>query len=99
MLDLLNAYFSEWYLCVWNCKGELRKKWEKEPEHWLDIGYFKVPVKEKVTLTQEEIEKFEQLLFDVLDEQGGAINISGLYPVSDYYIEQINTILKGKLYE
>jgi len=55
MLDLLDVYFSEWYLCVWNCKGELRKKWEKEPEHWLDIGYFKVPVKEKVALTQEEI--------------------------------------------
>jgi len=100
--------FSEWSIDVWNCHGVLKKtKWGlgygstpelPESAEWKDIGYFSIPVVKGSDVSEMEVEKIEKILFDVLHDRGGAINMSGFYPVFKEEMEKIQKILKDRLY-
>jgi len=99
---------TTWKIDVWNCHGVLKKaEWglgygsmpDISPAgKYVDIGYFSIPVKHDVELTDEESEKLSKLLFEIID-RNGMINMSGFYPVKDEDIEKIKEIIGDKLYE
>jgi len=74
---------------VWNCRGIVRnRKWlvarGGKPElpkglEWLDVGNFSIPVPAGFKPSQEAKEQIQEVLYEVLNKEGGAINISGRY--------------------
>jgi len=96
-----------WVVDVWNCHGVLKQDtWgvgygsiPPAPCVWVDLDWFTVPVREGADLTAEEAEGVQELLSDILEHRGGALNISGFYPVYDDELEQIRERLGGKLFE
>jgi len=102
-----SADLSGWVVDVWNCRGVLKRRtWgvgygsiPPAPCVWVDLGWFTVPVREGADLTDEESAEVVDLLFDVLDHRGGALNMSGFYPVSEEEIEQVRERLGDKLFE
>jgi len=99
--------FSGWVLDVWDCRGTLKpleagvgygslfqlpKGWR-----WYRGQWFSFPVPRGTRVTQKRRAEIEKILYDVLESNGGAINISGWYPVSDEHIDAINATLKSNL--
>ncbi|RLI46681.1 hypothetical protein DRO69_02530 [Candidatus Bathyarchaeota archaeon] len=94
---------TDWVIDVWNCHGVLKMRaWgvgygskPKLPEglEWLNVGYFDVPIKtqERQFWDDRLKRKIDGLLSRILEENGGAINWSGIYPVYLHQLEQIFT--------
>jgi len=100
---LLFGIPTDWVIDVWDCHGVLKmRQWgvgygckPKLPENlmWLDIGYFTVPIsKSEQNLWNERLKrKIDRLLSKILEENNGAINWSGIYPVYQHQLEAIFT--------
>jgi len=93
---------SGWVIDVWNCHGVLKLEEDagkgclsKLPEgmEWLDIGYFSIPVKtdRKQFYTEKLKRKIEGFLFSILERRGGAINMSGIYPI---YADEFDRLIE-----
>lgn len=95
MLELPFGIPTAWFISVWNCHGKLTQHgWGDDlPKGlvWLKVGHFSVPIPEnEQSLWDERLKhKVNMLLHTILQENGGAINISGVYPVFLHQIEQI----------
>jgi hypothetical protein len=75
-------------ISVWNCRADvcvyIPSKDGTRRKH-LDI---------KKLATKEEQEKIDELAYKSVEDSGGAINWSGLYPANDELVELIGKILK-----
>jgi hypothetical protein len=97
------GYSSLWEMVVWDCRGVIRptkhllRIWPdvEEKFEYVDVGYFKVPIPLEFVnkLTPKLLKKIEKWCWRVLQEQGGAINWSGIYPISDKALEELSAIL------
>jgi len=104
--EVTYSQVDDWSIDVWNCHGVLKKaEWGlgygSEPENekikWEDVGWFTIPLKKNARITKKERKKIEEILFNALDNVGGAINWSGFYPF--YEIDKIKKILGERLYD
>ena len=95
---------SGWIIDVWNCHGILKPETEagkgglyELPEglEWMNIGWFTVPIlsAEKQYYTEKLKRKIHGWLESILSRRGGAINMSGLYPIYIHEIDELRTIL------
>jgi hypothetical protein len=95
---------SGWVVDVWNCHGVL--KLEKDGGYgslvelpkgmeWLAIGQFSIPIKsdQKQYYTEKLCRKISGFLERILARRGGAINISGIYPIWAEEFDEYITIL------
>lgn len=96
--------WSSWVIDVWDCHGVLklirdagRGSLPKLPKgmEWLNIGYFTIPItSEKKHLYTDKLKrKIHGFLESILEKRGGAINMSGIYPISVFEFNQLLTIL------
>jgi hypothetical protein len=103
-VDTFDGLPSGWIIDVWNCHGVL--KLEKDggygclvelPEgmEWLDIGWFSIPIKsdQKHFYTERLCRKISGFLDSILERRGGAINMSGIYPIYQHEFDEYITIL------
>jgi len=94
---------TPWVIDVWDCHGVLkRREWgvgygckPQLPDglEWLEVGSFSIPIKsdEKAIWNDRVKRKLNNLLFAILEENDGAINWSGIYPV---YAHQFDAIVE-----
>jgi len=92
---------TPWVIDVWDCHGVLKMRdwgvgYGCKPElprglEWLNIGYFDVPIRsEERHLWDERLKRrVNGILSGILEENGGAINWSGIYPVYEYQLDKI----------
>lgn len=77
---------SKFYIDVWNCHGVLHLGWEDEEVVELESGYFSVPKR----IYRKDIDaKLANICFQVLEDRGGAINMSGRYYLDDEHIKRL----------
>jgi hypothetical protein len=99
----MEALWALWEMVVWDGKAAIRptKRLEslwpqvREKFKYVDVGNFKVPIPLEFVnkLTPKLLRKIEGWCWKVLRTQGGAINWSGVYPISDKALEELSTIL------
>ena len=74
---------------VWNCTGTLLLK-PDDDEDTVAIGYFRVPRR----IYRPEIEKeLEELCWQVLEDRGGAINMSGIYYLDEEHVRKLRDVV------
>jgi hypothetical protein len=99
---------SGWVIHVWDCRGTLLPADPDEQEEllkmirrgelvWLEIEYFKIPVRREVQSKFENErlkKKIASWFWKLLGRRGGGINISGLYTVFIDELEELNEIIE-----
>jgi len=78
------------FIDVWDCRGRLYMG-KPEEEEWEELGWFSVP---KRIFRPEIAEELENLLWQVIEDRGGAINMSGRYYLDKEHIEELNKIIR-----
>ena len=74
---------------VWDCAGTLLLR-PDDDEDTVAIGHFRVPRR----IYRPEIEKeLEELCWQVLEDRGGAINMSGIYYLDEEHVERLRRIV------
>ena len=79
---------SRTYINVWDCHGTLVI--DDKEEETESIGYFSVP---KRIITNENKDKLEKLLWQVLEDNGSAINMSGIYYLDKEHLEELEKLI------
>lgn len=74
ILIKITRFPSEWYINVWNCRGTLYCGKEDCNVEYETRDYFRIP---KCIIG--DYNKIVDLLWQVIEDRGGGINISGLY--------------------
>ena len=83
MKKIRGVYDLEYYINVWDCRGILHLGKEEEME---DIGFFKVPKRLLKKFSKDEI---EEICFEILEDRGGAINMSGIYYLDEEHVRKL----------
>ncbi|RLI75792.1 hypothetical protein DRO97_02375 [Archaeoglobales archaeon] len=81
---------NNFHISVWDCKGTLICGHMNDAEDTIEVGYFNIPKR----IYKPEYEKeLENLCWEVIEDRGGAINISGIYYLDEEHIKKLTELV------
>ena len=83
---------EKYYLDIWNCHGVLRCPHDHAGEEYRAVGEGRFSVPPCVRAKSDR--RLADLLWDVLEDWGGAINMSGHYRFDDEHVLRFKRLMK-----